>query len=454
MSTPVTFSGFNDIDFNLVVNSLMAQASLPLNNLQTQQKALESQVSGFDKLTGLVSTLRSAADALGKPASLAMLAGRSSNESAVTVSAAANAAAGSYDIIVNELARAQVTVSSSSAPDANTTVVASAGTVTIGGVAVTISGDVTLQALAAAINATPGIGVSAGVIRTGTTTYKLALTGLDPGAAHAFTITNALTGGTGVTFTDTDQNGISGDTAADNAVSASDASLLVNNIPVTGESNVFADLMPGVTITALKKDPAATITVDVATDTTSLKTHIQAFVTAYNELVKFQNEQRTSAATGDASSIGRNPILRSLQMDLRNGILGAYGTGVLTRLPEAGVEFTRTGELKLNESIFDAAVAVDPDHIRELFGGTTGAFIAIEATLDTYEAANGFIRTGKDRLSKQIDAMTAQIEAMQQRLAVERETLKRQFAEADLAMSRLKSQAGSLSNFASIFSSE
>ena len=52
-----------------------------------------------------------------------------------------------------------------------------------------------------------------------------------PGAANAFTITNALTGGTGVTFTDTDHDGMSGDSAADNAVEATDASLLVNNIP-------------------------------------------------------------------------------------------------------------------------------------------------------------------------------------------------------------------------------
>ena len=41
MSTPITFSGFNNIDFNLVVNSLMQQASQPLTSLQTQQKALQ-----------------------------------------------------------------------------------------------------------------------------------------------------------------------------------------------------------------------------------------------------------------------------------------------------------------------------------------------------------------------------------------------------------------------------
>ena len=45
--------------------------------------------------------------------------------------------------------------------------------------------------------------------------------------------------------------------------------------------------------------------------------------------------------------------------------------------------------------------------------------------------------------------MDAQIAAMQRRLAIQRESLQRQFAEADLIMSRLKSQASSLANFGS-----
>ena len=48
MSSPVTFSGFNNIDFNTVVNSLMAQASVPLTNLQTDQKNLQTRVTALD----------------------------------------------------------------------------------------------------------------------------------------------------------------------------------------------------------------------------------------------------------------------------------------------------------------------------------------------------------------------------------------------------------------------
>ena len=447
MSSPITFSGFNDIDFNLVVNSLMAQASLPLNQLQSRQKSLQSQVTGYDKLNTYVEALRSAADALGRPANLTTMAGTSSNDAAVSVSVGSTAVAGHYDIVVNEMARAQVTVSSSFAPDANTTIVASAGTLTIGGVAVTVAGDVTLQQLAAAINDTADIGVTATVIRTATAEYKLALSSSMTGAANAFTITNGLTGS--LAFTDTDNNGIIGDAVADNAVTASDASILINNIAATSSSNTFENVVDGVSLTVTKKDPASTVAIDVATDTAAIKEKVTAFVTAYNEFIKFTGEQRTAAAGGDAASIGREPILRQLHNSLRGALVGAHGTGVLTRLAEVGVEFKSNGQLSLNEKVFDAAIEANADDVRTLFAAADGAFPAAESMLELYSQADGLIFSTKKRLQDQITSMNDQIEAMQRRLALQRETLQKQFAEADLIMSRLKSQATSLSGFSS-----
>src|SRR5262245_50910641 len=143
MSSPITFSGFNNIDFNSVLSALMAQASQPLTILQGHQAALRTQINSFDTLTSRVSSLRSAADGSPNLSGVPTLAGTSPSSS-VGVSVASNATAGHYDVVVNELARAQVTVSASTSPDANTTVVATGGTFTIGGVAVNVAGNTTL----------------------------------------------------------------------------------------------------------------------------------------------------------------------------------------------------------------------------------------------------------------------------------------------------------------------
>jgi flagellar hook-associated protein 2 len=427
----------------------MQQASQPLTALQSRQRALETQITRFDALSARITALRSAAGVLGDAESVATMSGRSSNSDAVAITTGTDALAGQYDVVVTELARAQVTASTSVAADADTTVVASGGTITIGGVAVGVSGDVTLRGLATAINETDGIGVSAAVVRTGESSYRLVLTSLETGATHAFTVTNALSGGSGVTFGDFNTDGVSGDSPEDNAVSASDAAILVNNIAATSASNEFEDILPGVSLTVYEKDPDATHRLDVAPDSAALEARVEDFISAYNDLVSFFNDQRTAAAGGDASSIGRDPLLRQLRNSLRAELLGAHGTEAVTRLAEVGVEFTQTGMMELDTARFRAVVEGDGDAVRGLFADATGVFPAVETMLETFTGSDGVISGIKHRLNSQVDAMDRQIEAMQSRLAIQREMLARQFTEADTLMSRLRNQSGSLANLGS-----
>src|SRR5262249_35197347 len=153
--------------------------------------------------------------------------------SAIGAAVGSGAVAGRYEVVVNELARAQVTASSTSAPDADTTIVATGGSITIGSTVVSVTGPLTLAQVPSPINGTAGIPASAAVVQTSPGSFRLVLTGSQTGQANAFTISNALTGGTGVSFADSDGDGTSGDTAGDNVVQATDASLLINNLAVT-----------------------------------------------------------------------------------------------------------------------------------------------------------------------------------------------------------------------------
>lgn len=448
MSSPITFSGFNNIDFNTVLNALMQQASQPLTALQDRQKALRSQISSLDTLRSNISALQSAADTLGDLSSISTMAATTS-DNAVSATVSAGAAAVQFAVVVHDVARAQVTASTSTAPDADTTVVASGGVLTIGGVDLVIGGDVTLNQLARAINDTADMPVTASVVRTAPNAYRLVLTSNATGADHAFTIQNQLTGGTGLVFGDDDHDGLSGDSAADNAVSATDAAITLNNVDVTSASNVFEDVMPGVTLTVAKKDATKTIDVTVAPDTNGVAAKIESFVSAFNTVVKFLEAQRVAANRGDAGTIGRDPVSRQLRSSLRSALTDVYGSGDYTRLAEVGVEFTSSGTLTLNRARLDEALQAHPDGVQTLFAGTDGAFQAVADVLDSYSTSTGLISTIKERLTRQISSMDEQILAMQSRLAVERASLQRQFTEADAAMSRLRNQSGSLASFGS-----
>jgi flagellar hook-associated protein 2 len=450
VGSPVTLSGFNSIDFNLILTSIMRQESQPLEALQSRQTALQSRANTFTDLTSRVVALQQAAARL-TGSSLDAYAATSNDTAAITASASATAMPGRYDVVVGQVARAQVMTSTTTAPDADTTVVASGGTITIGNVTVTLTGASTLRQVAEAINQSSDPPARATVVQTGPSSYRLVLTARDTGAANAFTVTNALTGGTGIAFGDADLDGTSGDSAADNAVQASNAAFTVNNVAITSASNVVDAAIPGVTLTILRQDPAKTITIDVTDDTASLKSRVQGFVTAYNDLITFASDQSAAAGRGDAASIGRDPLLRQLRNQLRGALSSEYATGgALTALAQAGIELTRTGSLELNETRFDEALADGTAGLAALFTGSTGnpgVFAGLDGLLDGYTQGDGLLPGARKQLTEQASRFGEQIAAMQDRLALRRAALQREFIAADQAMSLLKSQSSSLAQF-------
>jgi len=444
MSSPITFSGFNNIDFNTVLTALMAQASQPLTALQTQQSNVQAQSTTYGTLATQLSTLNTAAQALGPSGNVTTSSATSSDSSAVSATIGSGATTGEYDVVVKQLAKAQVTASASTAPDADTTVVATGGSIVIGGATVTIAGSVTLQQLASQINATAGTGVTASVVQSGASAFRLVLTGQTTGASHAFTVTNALTGGAGVTFTDTNSDGVSGDSTADNAQQAVNADFFVNNVEVVSDTNTVSAAIPGVTLQLSRQDPAATIAINVAADGASLQSSLQAFVSAYNTFQSFVTSQQQAAAGGDHTSIGHESLFRGLTQQLSSTIRGLYGSGTFQHLAEIGVEFTQTGTLQLNSATFNAAIAQDPNAVQSLVAGTSNAFDSVSSTITEYTQSNGLISIAQQALTSQVTQLGSQITAMQNRLNIERATLQQQFTAADTAISTLQSQSTSL----------
>lgn len=449
MGSPITLSGFNDIDFSQILTLIMTQESRPLEALQSRQSALQTRSNTFNTLASKVSALQTAASRLSTTADLNAQAATSSNAANVTAEVGTGAQTGRYDVVVNSLARAQVTASATTAPDADSTVVASGGTLVLNGVTVTLSGAVTLRGLADAINATSNPPARASVIQSGPSSYRLVLSAIETGTANAFTITNNLTGGTGLSFGDADNDGVSGDSAADNAVQASDASLTVNNIAVTSTTNTIANAVPGVTLNLLREAPGTPIAIDVVNDASALKDRLRSFVTQYNDLLKFATDQGKSAANGDTASIGRDPLLRQLRDQIRSSVVSEYATGgAYTSLSQVGVTLSRTGQMEFDEAAFSAAVANGTADVDRLFAnGGTGVFASIDTGLDRYTQTDGLLKGVTKQLIDQSSRLSDQIASMQERLAVRRAALQKEFIAADQAMTQLKSQSSSLANF-------
>jgi flagellar hook-associated protein 2 len=315
---------------------------------------------------------------------------------------------------------------------------------------------VTLDELSDLINSTTDIPVTASVISSGATSYQLVLTGNDTGATNAYTLTNALTGGTSaVTFADFDSDGTSGDDASDNAVSATDAAATVNNISVTSSTNKITGAVPGATITLLTKDAATTVTLTVTRDDSEVKGLVDGFVDVYNELSDYLDQQFALAADGSATAIGRDGLLRGLRTALRQTITESYSVGgTYSYLAEVGIGSNAAGELTFDKTMFDDALETSLADVESLFlgaGGTDGAFVTLEALVQTYTETNGLLPAVQERLDDQVLAIDDRVQILEERLAARRASLEREFIAADLAIAQLNNQLASLNNLGKEF---
>jgi flagellar hook-associated protein 2 len=436
MSSPITLSGFNNIDFSSIVSALMQVERQPVAQLQAQQNALKGQKSFFGEFTSKLSSLESAAKALYGAGAFNARAASISDTTAGAASVTSSTPIGSYEIVVDDLARAQVSRTNSVHADRDTTIVASGGTLNIGGVTVTVSGNQTLQGLADTINETADIGVTASVVFNNGN-YTLSLTSHETGLANAFSITNNLTGGSGVAFDPVD------------AQPASDARGTVNGVAFSSSTNVVEGALPGGSLTLYKRSPVPFV-VTIRGDTESIKNLVREFQKAYNAVGDFVDDQAKAAGESNSSSIGRDPLVRGMRSQLARVLNTEQSIGgTFTAISQVGLSFARSGQMEFKESEFDAAISTDSASVERLFkgsGATLGVFNTLQQTISSYTTTQGLLPTAQTRLEDQLTKIGLRISEFERRLVIRREALQKEFTAADLAISQLKNSSGQLTS--------
>ena len=447
MGSPITFSGFNNIDFGTVLNAIMQQEHAPIDSIQAQQKTLQAQNSAFSTLATKLGALKTAASDLSDADNTAKVSATSSDTSAVGISAGSASVTGRYDVVVSQLAHAQVMQSSTTYTSVDA-VVATSGVISLARLSdppidIPIAGSMSLKNLAEAINRASNSPVNASVVQVSPGQYKLVLTGRSTGTANGFTVSmsSPLSGGVGLAFTDTNGDGTAGDSEEDNIQDATNAQFTVNQVPVTSSSNDVNDVVPGVTLTLRKKGPDS-IAVDVAKDNTAATAQVQAFASAVNDLVSFINDQ-AAASAGGKDSIAGDPLVRSFRAALRAVVMGAQaGPGSPARLAEVGIGFNTSGKITIDQQRLTDALAKSSTAVAGLFADR---FAAIDALVNDYTKSGGLVADVRKRLDTQVKSLGSRIDNMEAQLEIRRAALQQEFIAADRAMSQLNSQSSSLS---------
>jgi len=427
----ITLSGFNGIDFNTIINAVMQSESKPLQDLQTQQQVLQNRDSAMVSLAGIISSLQTPVAALTSAPAFSSVAATSTDTSVGTVTLGDGGIPGQYDLVIDHLAKRQVT-SSTNGYTATSATAATGGTIsfTINGQTtdnITITGATTLAELREKIN-DQNSGVVASIVNDGTN-YKLVISSRETGLSNGFMINNNLTNnsGTVVTF-------------AGNTQDAIDAVFTVNGLSITSDSNTVTDAVPGVTVNLLK--PGST-SVKVTTDYSSIKDNLKTLVTQYNKLRQFYMQQKGGALANDS-------VIREALNDVKSVLLESNANGGRYHyLSEIGLEVTSTGDLKLDENKLNTAINSYSSDLQKLFqgsGNVNGALDDLKGILSNLDGTAGLIKTTRSSIDTSSKSMRDRIDAQQMRLDIRRQELVKTYSAADQAMSKLKSMSSSLSN--------
>ncbi|MGK5068979.1 flagellar filament capping protein FliD [Janthinobacterium sp. RT4P48] len=236
----------------------------------------------------------------------------------------------------------------------------------------------TLQGIRDAIN-NAGLGVTASIVSDGSDKpFHLVLSSSKTGANSAMNI--SLSGSNGQppdsALNDLLAYDVGGTQNLKQNSAAQNTMFSVNGIPITSSSNSVDTAIEGVTLGITKVGSSS---LSVAKDTTTVKTSINSFVKAYNELntaIGKMTAYNPDTKTGGVL-LGDSTV-QSIQSQLRRQ-LGAPITGLnstMSTLSQVGISFQKDGSLALDSSKLDKAISAN-------FSDIAGLFSAIGKTSDS-----------------------------------------------------------------------
>ncbi len=180
---------------------------------------------------------------------------------------------------------------------------------------------------------------------------------------------------------------------------AMDAVITVDNATIVKSSNTITDAIEGVTMNLLDADSSETLNLTVSSDSSTAKEDIGSFVTAYNELYAFIDEQMSyDPEEGKANPLLGDPTLAEIRNKISNAITstipGISSSATYRSLSQIGITTNyKTGQLSIDYSKVSSALSNDADAVSKLFVGSatqTNQAITYESkTSDTQAGTYG-----------------------------------------------------------------
>jgi flagellar hook-associated protein 2 len=451
----------------------LAYLRLPITNLESQRSELEVKSAIFTDLSDKLSELEEALERMTASGTSALFRQKSvaiSAEGLVTATATGDALTGSHTVFVTQLARAHAVVSGRYDQSGTVLSLSHSGTrsfsITVDDETYDISVDIVegetdaevLANIALAINDAADGAITASYVMDTPTTGKISVRSASTGTvgSMSFTDTDGLLAALGVTNSTAATDTTGGYIYADLGGNELDAKLTVDGINVISSDNVVENVVGGLTFTLLGEQEAgdSPVTLTVAVDTESIKSDIEEFLDAYNDVFAYlKAKTRVDGVTYERGVLAGDYSYVSLRVGLR-GFMSSYvdgGTAGYSALSQIGITSDRSGNFSVTDSsLLEEAIVLAPEALESLFAGEGGIASSIADLISGYTDVGGTISSSEDGIEARIDLIDKSIERQERRLEMREQDLRGQYAALQEALYTLEQTSSMVSMFSSI----
>ena len=421
-SSGISFQGISSgIQTSQLVQAEISQASLPMQQLQTQQTANTTRSTALTALQTQMTTLSGDLSNLTTTGLTARVVTSTDPDNSYITATASGGASGSYTMqVIQTATNAEISptldssgtptnlaVASATAPVFTDTSGNDTGSATFsledtnGNVQqVTLDGDNNnINGLANAINAlqtanpnvpgSVGLGIQATVVNTGSGTnpYELLLTSTTTGsgtAGNSITIADSTPNGAvnllGIAAGSVSGSTITGGTQANQA--AQNAQFTLDGVKLTRSSNTVSDAVSGVTFNLIAGNQAGTTTLTVAPDVTTATANMNTVINDYNAMIQSYN---TDAAQGGSlnGDFATQGMMGQIAQALTGSAAGLPASAVYNSAASLGLSTNEDGTLSLDTSTFQTAFTANPTAALNVFAtsaASTSASVSMAAS--------------------------------------------------------------------------
>ncbi len=440
---------------------ITSQTERRLDPLNEKVSKYQNLLDGWDTLDSRLTSLRSISKSFTYTSGASIFTSSkkaTSTDDAITVSASSSAALTNFNVKVTQLAKNDMVVSNSyNSSDAGGY---SAGTQTFTiksgdtsvDVSVTFDGTETkedaLGKISSAINSQAGDIVTASTFSSQSSKTQLSITADESGFSNAleFTDTDGVLASIGLdsaTLSSTRTTAATGSSAGYRYAATSEtdndlnSEFTYNGISIYRDSNVVSDLVKGVTLTfnSVMESADTDATISVSQDLDTIKTKINEFINAYNEIYTYVKNNSNSVDgvrgifTGNANATG---LLRSLSTSVFSSVNGLDTSGI-DMLSEIGITFDTTNGLSISDSgKLDEALSDDLEGVEALFNSDDGIANRLYNLSDKYVGTNGMIDQLTASYNNNIESLNDKIESIQSSIDKSSEVLRSRYQSMQL----------------------